>query len=227
MYALIRRGNGKYYGSPIFGCYNDVKSDDRWKRYDERLETSYYVLFNPERTRLIKQLEFQQNTRYIIQLVLIVDSDKTDWIQNEDGTGGMKFLPRDIADEAIKSGVTLPDILKKCQKYDEGFIYNEYPEIHTEKDIENLDVASGWFHDGRIKEHKILEDGSLYLYFDGTWGCHIEIWLWGELDYNLGCREPDSGYDPYWGGSTILLQDGFIWFIDDDDMKVEDISEGY
>lgn len=43
---------------------------------------------------------------------------------------------------------------------------------------------------------------------------------------NTESRDPEL-YDPYWYGSTMIRQDGYIYFVDDDDMKVEDIKEGY
>ena len=36
MHAIVRQGDGKYYVSPVFGYYKDVKSKDdyqRWKKH--------------------------------------------------------------------------------------------------------------------------------------------------------------------------------------------------
>ena len=33
--------------------------------------------------------------------------------------------------------------------------------------------------------------------------------------------------DPYWYGSAMIHQNGYFYFVDDDNMKVEDICEGY
>lgn len=70
------------------------------------------------------------------------------------------------------------------------------------------------------------EDGTLYLIFDGTWSCEIEVWFWGDLEYDLSIRKPEED-DPYWFGSTVILQDGFVYFIDEYDMTVDEITEGY
>ncbi len=98
-------------------------------------------------------------------------------------------------------------------------------EIKTEADIENLSWASGGFHDAYIAK-EALNDGTLYLYFDGTWGCKIEVWFWGDLEYDISSKKSEM-YDSYWLGSTVILQDGFIYLIDDDDMKVDKIEPGY
>ena len=65
-----------------------------------------------------------------------------------------------------------------------------------------------------------------YLLFDGTWGCKIEVWFRGDLEYDTSSR-PSAEYDQFWLGSTVILQDGFVYLIDDDDMTVDKIGPGY
>lgn len=74
------------------------------------------------------------------------------------------------------------------------------------------------FHDARIAKEELQDDGTLYLRFDGIWGCEIEVWFWGDLDYDISSRDPET-CDPYWFGLTVILQDGFVYFVDDDDMS--------
>ena len=119
-----------------------------------------------------------------------------------------------------------PDIIDKCLEMDTGYVYDETPEIKVETDTENLEWASGGFHDARILKEELQEDGTLYLRFDGTWGCEIEVWFWGDLEYDTSSRDPEL-YDPYWFGSTVILQDGFVFFVDDDDMTVDQITKDY
>ena len=226
MHALIRQGNGKYYVSAVFGYYKDVKSEDDYQRYLEKIHSPYYVVLNPEKTALIKVFAMQPNTKYLIPLVLIIETNQAEWITDEEGLGGVDFLPREKADAYIALGSTPESILEKCFAIDQAYHYDEYPEIRTEKDVENLYWASGYFHDARIAEQKVLDDGKLYLMFDGTWGCSIEVWFWGDVSYCTESRNPEL-YDPYWFGSTIILQDGFIYFVDDDDMTVDKITDEY
>ena len=71
---------------------------------------------------------------------MIVDSDKSGWIINEqDGTGGVEFLPRELADKIILDGIVPDDIMQQCKKIEEPFTYEEYREIKTQKDIEDFD----------------------------------------------------------------------------------------
>lgn len=44
--------------------------------------------------------------------------------------------------------------------------------------------------------------------------------------YDISSRDPET-CDPYWFGSTVILQDGFVYFVDDDDMTVDKITSGY
>lgn len=43
MHAIIRQGNGQYYISAVFGYYSDVKLEDDYQRYLERIRTPYYI----------------------------------------------------------------------------------------------------------------------------------------------------------------------------------------
>ena len=97
MHAIIRQGNGKYYISSVSCYYSDVKSEDDYQRYLERIHTPYYIVFNEEKTKLIKWFNIQPDTEYLIKQVLVIDSAESGCIINEqDGTGGVEFLPREL-----------------------------------------------------------------------------------------------------------------------------------
>ena len=61
---------------------------------------------------------------------------------------------------------------------------------------------------------------------DGTWGCEIEVWFSGDLEYDTSSRDPEE-CDPYWYGSTVILHNGFVYFVDEEDMTVDKITPGY
>ena len=226
MQAIIRQGNGKYYTSAVFGYYNNVTSEDDYQRYLESIHSPYYIVFNEDKTQLIKLPVFQKGTRYLIPQLIIVESDQSNWTLDDEGIGEEAFLSRELIENIISTGIDPDVILDRCRQLDKSYIYNEYPEIRTQHDIDNLDWASGNFHDAYIAEQKLLDDETIYLLFDGVWGCKIEVWLWGELEYSTNSRNPDE-YDPYWYSSTVLIQDDLIYFIDDENMKPEDITDGY
>lgn len=124
MHAIVRQGKGKYYISAVFGYYSDVKSEDDYQRYLERIHTPYYVVFNEEKTKLIKWFNMQPDTKYLIKQVLIIDTDESGWIIDEqDGTGGVEFIPRELADKIILEGTVPNDIMLQCKKIEESPIH--------------------------------------------------------------------------------------------------------
>ena len=219
MHAIICQGNGKYYVSAVFGHYRDTRS---FRKFND----SYWIVWDEDKKRLIRWSAYVPHTRYLIKQILIIDANRDDWHMDEDGVGCVDFLSREMLDSFLDDKHQPEDILDRCREADAGFTYTEIREIRTEKDIEDLGWATGGFHDARIIKEELHDDGTLYLRFDGTWGCEIEVWFNGDLEYDTSSRDPEY-YDPYWFGATILLQDGFVYLIDDGDMTPEDITEGY
>lgn len=116
-------------------------------------------------------------------------------------------------------------ICHSLREQNKEYSFNEYPKIRSELDIRNLDWAVGGFHDGRIE--KLEKDGDqLYVRFSDLWGCNLEIWFEGDIEYDVSSRDPEL-YDPYWFGGTVIIQDGFIYLIDDEDATVEDVAKGW
>lgn len=226
MHAIVRQGNGKYYVSAVFGYFKDITATDDYERYIQSIHNPYWIVWDEEKKHLIRCLNIVPNTKYIIPQVLIVDSDCKNWNMDDNGVGCVDFLSRDLLDSFLDKEQQPDDILEKCRLIDAGYIYEEIQEIKGQKDIDNLDWASGGFHDARIAKEELQQDGTLYLRFDGTWGCEIEVWLWGDLDYDTSSRDPEY-FEPYWYGSTILQKDNFIYFVDEDDMTVDKIGKGY
>lgn len=226
MHALIRQGNGKFYVSVVFGYYRDITAEDDYQRYLEEIHKPYWIVWDEDKKRLIRWLAMVPNTKYLIPQILIIDSEQDNWKIDEQGVGCVDFLSRELLDSFLDEEKQPEDILNKCRAMDVDYVYIDTPEIKTQKDIEDLEWASGGFHDARIAEEKLQEDGTLYLRFDGTWGCEIEVWFWGDLEYDTSSRNQKEN-DPYWFGSTVILQDGFIYFVDDADMTAEQITKGY
>ena len=226
MHAIIRQGEGKYYVSAVFGYYKDITATDDYEKYLQNIHNPYWIVWDAEKRRLIKWLAFAPNTKYIIPQVIIIDADQSNWRKDENGVGCVDFLNRELLDSFLDRDEQPKEILDKCHAMDAGYVYEETTEIKTEADIVNLSWASGGFHDAFIAQEELKEDGTLYLLFDGTWGCKIEVWFWGDLEYDTSSRHSDE-YDHFWLGSTVILQDGFVYLIDDDDMTVDKIGPGY
>ncbi len=226
MHAIIRQDDGKYYVSAVFGYYRDVTATEDYKRYIESIHKPYWIVWDSEKKRLIRWLSMVPDTKYIIPQILIVDSERNNWNLDEEGVGCVDFLSRELLDSFLDDEIQPEEILSKCRAMDAGYVYNEITEVKNQQDIEDLDWVSGGFHDARIAKEKLQDDGTLYLRFDGTWGCEIEVWFSGDLEYDTSSRAPEE-CDPYWYGSTVILHNGFVYFVDEEDMIVDKITSGY
>ena len=227
MYAIIRQGEGKYYISAVFGYFHDVKSTDDYQRYLERIYSPYYIVWNEEKTHLVKVFAMQPNTKYLIPQVLITDNDTSNWIfDSEHDTGCVEFLTREVADRLIDTHEMPPDIFEKCSLLEKSYSYDSCPEVRTNKDIENLDSVAGGFHDAHIEICSQQDDGTLYVRFEGVWGCSIEMWFWDDVSYCIESRDPEEN-DPYWYSSSIFLHGGYIYLVDESEMTAEQINDNY
>ena len=212
MHAYVRQGNGKYYLSSVFGYYRNITETDDHKRYLNSIGDPYWIVWDENRTRLIRWFALTPNTEYLIPQIIIVDTDQNNWCHNERSEGCISFLSKELLDDILDKEEQPSDILEQCRGVDAGYAYDPIQEITSEKEIEDLDWASGGFHDAFIQEEKILDDGTLYLLFDGTWACKVEVWFEGELEYDSSSMY-EEGYESYWFDSTVLIQDGFIYLI--------------
>ena len=225
MHAIIRQGDGKYYVSYVFGYYRNVTATDDYKSYIEGIHNPYYIVWDENKEKLIKCFAMKPNTKYLITQVLIVDSDKQNWIENDED-GCVDFLNKSLIVSLVENGFQDDELLKKCKDVDRDYKYEEYPEIKDEKDIKDLYWATDCFNNARITKEIMQDDGTLYLRFDGVCGCEVEVWFWGDVEYDTSSRDPEV-YSPYWYGSTVIMENGFIYFVDDEDMTVDEISNDY
>lgn len=216
MYAIVRKGNGQYYTSKVFAYFNTTR--DRWD-YNHR----YWVVLNEEKTKLVNHPVCRGKD--IKPLILAVDSDQSDWDLVDDDCQFVRGLPGFQLYEMIENDSVPEELLARCIEEDGRIIYDEYPYILTEKSCVDLDWVFGGFHDSYIKETRELDD-ELYVYFEGMWGCDLEVWFEGEISYDIESRNPQY-YDPYWMGGKVFFFDGYVCLIDDDDPDLKEIKDGW
>ena len=217
MYAIIREGDGKFYTSMVFGYY---KSSD-----DSDYKNRFWIVLNKEKTALVKQHVLQQNTKYLIPMVLISDADANGWNKIGENQESVDFLPIEDLLSMIDGGTVPNELTRKCIELDSAYKFESIRTIGTVNDIRDLDWVSGGFHDAFIADIK-QNDDSLYILFDGTWGCKIEVWFEGDISYDTSSRDPEKR-DPYWMGSTVTIDNGFVCLIDDEDVSINDINSSY
>lgn len=223
MYAIVRNKDGSHYTSVVFGYFCKITSTDEYKRYLEGIHNRFYVVLNEAKDALIKKYIFPSDNKYLDPQVLIVEADQDNWLFEDDTHGCVDFLHG--VDFYAEEMAIDPVLLGQCITMDAMCRYNEYVEIKTEKDIENLMWVSGGFHDAYIETHEQVAD-SVHVLFDGVWGCKIEIWFEGEAEYSVESRDPEED-DPTWYGSSFLMHDGFFYFVDEEGVKTENIDNTY
>ena len=215
MLAIIRKGNGEYYTSLVFGYYQINKKNEY--DYDDR-----YIVLSEEKDDLISLPEHDYRLR---RLILIADPEKRDWTIDETGNGCVDYLPFDSLLQLVDFDKVPAGLLAKCIEEDSKIKYSEYQTVKEEADIEKFSLVSGDLHDACIKEFKKGND-SLYVLFDGIWGCRVELWFEGDVSYSIESRDPEKE-DPYWFDSTLILNNGYVILVDGGDMTEDKINENY
>lgn len=214
MYAYVRTPDERFYRSMVFG----------YGRFEDTSK-NYWIVLNEKKTKLVKISTENSDYYYLNLLVIIVDCDRSGWTPElTNGIDCVSYFPFDRISKMIDDDTVPDELLERCIAEDRAYQFCEYPEIRTQRDIDNLYWASGWFHDGYIAEEKMQDDGTLYLRFEGTWGCQVELWLWGDLRYDTSFRHLDAD-NAYWFKATILLHNGLVYFSDDMDLTAEQIDE--
>lgn len=219
----MRNKDGSHYTSVVFGYCCKITATDDYKRYLEGVHNRFYVVLNEAKDALIKKHIFPSDNKYLDPQVLIVEANQDNWLFEDDIHGCVDFLKG--VDFYAEEMAIDPVLLGQCITLDAMYRYNEYVEIKTEKDVENLMRVSGGFHDAYIETHEQVAD-SVHVLFDGVWGCKIEIWFEGEAEYSVESRDPEED-DPTWYGSSFLMHDGFFYFVDEEGVKTENIDNTY
>ena len=220
MRAVIRLGNGKYYCSPLFGICSKKALFSSF--------VPYVICLDERKERLIRQPLYDPDIHSSLSsMVLFIDEDSTDWIRQSKDYTGVDFLPQADALKYAAKGVTPENVLKRCLSYDFEEDLSVFKPVLTEDDASQFLCLTGELHDAYIKKMETRPDGSVYVLFDGAWGCRAEAIFSGDVSYNLDGRD-GVNYDRFWYGSSIFLHDGYV-YLADDISRVEEVpaSECY
>ncbi len=214
MKAIVKKKDKTWYVSTVF-----ADCDDGNHEYDF---TRYFVILNEDKTQLTVQRVFEQPHKNLEPVVIPLDNDHTDWVFSDKWHGYYKLMEGLRFDELA---LVPPQILKECIRIDAETTYNPYPEIHTRKDVEDLETMIGSFHDSHVKTIEQKED-TIYVVLDGLWGLELEMWFSGHAGYNLGDEEDRQYY--YWQSGDIYEKDGAYYLADTDYLEnLEKINKCY
>lgn len=223
MKAIIRIGNGKSYASKVFAIRNDRIYDKKGFAYNWE-----YIIFDEKYEKLIvkKVYEFIGEKKYIDKQILVIDNDKSDLNLNENGIGNVDFLSHEDIYNIINNKEIEKETIEKCKQYLFEFNVNDFIDVNNEKDINNLLMVSGHFHDAYIDKVEKINDDCIKVLFDGIWGCKIEIMFEGDVLYN------DTFTAPYevlqvWYGCNLSIVDNFYVLVSDYDYEVNKLDNSF
>ena len=219
MNVIVKNNDGTYYASKVFGIINNkvgVKYEQGW---------SYkYVVLNKTGNNILIIDEYAKTKHNIITY----DTDKTDMTLDKNNIGKVNFLTEEEYAKILNNQIT-EDIIKKCQKY--VVVYkDEYVDILTDKDINNVIEIFFGFHDAYV--YNICENkDELKVTFLSEWGCNLEMVFSGNVTYK-NMRTTQEG-DLWWYDATIIIQEDkennyrCVKLIDNADYKPEDDIEKF
>mgnify|MGYP000011501950 FL=1 len=223
MYAIVRKDRGGFYTSVVFGFFCKPQAGGLFKKPRKNPSDYFYLVLNEDKTCLVKHYLFPQKSKRLDPRILIVEADQSDWVLDSEGQGCVSFLQSpDLSSDEIALDTTS---LKRCIQMDAEHVYHAYVDVTSNDDLENLMFASRCFHDAYILAFH-QEDDSIYVLFDGVWGCRIEIWFAGDAACNAEIRNPQQ-CDIYWYSASLLRKGDFIYLIDDENATPEDLDDGH
>ena len=125
MHALVYLQNGSYYTSAVYGYYKGPAGHER-----------YWIVWNSSKTRLIRWPAMVPDKEYLVPQILIVDSDQSNWIIDDDNDSCcVDFLTIELLISILDNNVQPEDILKKCRNADAPYIFHDKMEIQSRSSI--------------------------------------------------------------------------------------------
>lgn len=221
MYVLINNDDGTYYTSAAFAYYRDKSVDEHGQKVPEAWRY-YYLVLNKEKTAVVKKYIYDRNDYvYFRKMVLCLDDSEEGWSFKEDGTGEINTHEKAalLAMERNGVGFVTQDLIEEDRKYS----FNDIQEIRTQFDANRLNTLSWGFHDAYVDEIEANAD-TLRILLKGVWGCNVEIWFVGDVQYDMSFRS-DPRYSPYWDSGYVWLENGFIYLADEYEADVNKITK--
>ncbi len=210
MHVIVRQGNGKYYVSAVFGIYRDTDEEKDDFLLDDK--SAYYIILNEEKTALVRQYYTDYSINYGIRTILEVESSAEGWTVDNNGLGGVDFLPKALALKLTDGKVIPQSLLQKCLEIDRSFCYDEYREVLGEKDAADFRAATNDLYEVKLKAFVELEPGEYYALFEDGWGFDLEMWFGGNVNYNL--QSDLYRCNSKWIGAQFGIYNGTIYLTD-------------
>lgn len=206
MIAKIRTEIG-FYNSIVFAIFNKG-----WK--------SEAIVFNQDYTAL-QSVKFWSHKFFNHKRnIYIYNCEKDDAWVSKNKVEGYDWVLGNATNKFNKLVVN-DVILDRCKEMQSTVEDCDWLDIITKTDADGLMEAAFSFHDSYVKD-MYTQSGKQYIRFNTTWGCDILFELEGDVETNLF---KDFGHIPVGDDyplimdSTILFENGLIYWIDDQSVK--------
>jgi hypothetical protein len=97
-------------------------------------------------------------------------------------------------------------------------------EVLTNADIKELYRVAANFHDSCIAQYKCAND-QIHVTLDSSYGFTIDLWFSGDVACSLNLLYLVNRGDPDWWRATVLMQDGYIYLVDNINVDLGKIGE--
>ncbi|MDE6401449.1 MAG: hypothetical protein K2L54_02430 [Clostridiales bacterium] len=118
---------------------------------------------------------------------------------------------KSVAEEYILRAVAL----------NKTIISNEWTDVVTDSDAENLLAAALNFHDSTIKSISCAKD-KITVVFENCWDSTVVL----EFEGDIAMRYIDNDLNPIFD-SQIIFDDGYVFWVDDRIKSIADIKDDY
>lgn len=223
MIAKVLKDNNKEYYSYVFATFNEgwfkevlvFNNEDNVFEFISVYNTIPSIkrkvfIIDTDISNFIYQKEIKLNKKKKFE-----NSKGYDWVLND-----IDFLNKIINKEEIDE-----KYINKAKQLNDNYNIDEWHYIMNEKDILDLNAASWGFHDSHLEDIKYIKKESysdptiVQVLFTGCWEC--DILLEFKRDVFIHFYSDDSYTDEI-TISSILIKEGFIYWVND---KIEDVSE--
>lgn len=96
-------------------------------------------------------------------------------------------------------------------------------EVLTNADIKELYRVAANFHDSCIAQYEYAND-QIHVTLDSSFGFTIDLWFIGDVACSLNLLFLVERGDPDWWRATVLIQNGYIYLVDNINVNLEKLD---
>lgn len=96
-------------------------------------------------------------------------------------------------------------------------------EVVSGADVEELCRSAANFHDSCMAQYKYNND-EIYVKLDSSFGFTIDLWFSGDVACSLNLLYLVDRGDPDWWRATVLIQNGYIYLVDNINVNLEKLD---